>query len=119
MPNYCTKHNYECLESDEPEQSCYGKLKLAKKLLPNYDFIMCMDVDAIFTNFNTKIEDITDKSSADLIFSHDPNGINIGIIFIRNSDWSINFIITSSITWQTPTNNYDSFGRAFDSCAEQ
>ena len=48
-----------------------------------------IDSDAIFTNFNAKLEPLAGASHADLIIS--PACVNAGVFFLRVSKWSLSF----------------------------
>jgi hypothetical protein len=58
----------------------------------NYDYILWIDADAIFINFNTKIEQFISRSlGRDILIAEDMNPcclINAGVILIKNTKWS-------------------------------
>lgn len=70
------------------------KIKLLKEVLienPDIDWLFWIDADALFMNFNKKLESfINDKSF--FIVGQDCNGINVGTFFIKNCEKSIQFL---------------------------
>lgn len=72
----------------------WSKIKLLIDLLENnkdIDWFFWIDADALFMNFNIKLEDfISDK--AFFIVGRDCNGINVGTFFIKNCQKSIEFL---------------------------
>jgi len=58
----------------------------------NYDYILWIDADAIFINFNIKIEQFISRSlGRDILIAEDMNPcclINAGVILIKNTKWS-------------------------------
>ena len=97
---YANKNNYSfiCEILQEPlldRQNTWIKINLIKKHLPNYDYVVWIDADAIFLK-NIKIEDFIDDN-IDLIISKNPlpetkimyTMTNTGFMVWKNSKWSI------------------------------
>jgi hypothetical protein len=86
---YCQRHGYElCLKEVNSYQIYNGveKINQIKEELSEGDIGLVMDADAIFTNFNKKIEDIIDERH-DLFISYDKNGLNAGVFIVRKVEW--------------------------------
>ena len=49
-----------------------------RKLLPRYDFLFYMDVDAVVMNPETRLEDIVDFDY-DQVLAADSNGVHCGV----------------------------------------
>jgi len=56
-----------------------------------YDFVMSVDCDCLFTNFKKNVRQYLDKDH-DLFICEDYNGLNAGVFCIRNSEWSKGFL---------------------------
>ena len=110
---YCKKHDYILFEStdlgaswaDGRPMSCtlplpkthipggWGKIyamKAAMEKYPQSEWIFNIDADAMITNMTIKIEDIVGKVGADdpkihIVVPGDINGINCGVMIVRNS----------------------------------
>lgn len=99
IPNakmYCDKNNYtlQVLEYNEPYPSDFGFNKIIEinNLFNNSTKIVwSLDLDALITNKNIKIEDFLDDEH-DFFICKDYNGINAGSFILRKSKWSENFI---------------------------
>lgn len=78
----------EGLYEDRPPQ--WAKIPLIKQILPNYDWVMWIDSDAMPINFNYDARDFIDEKY-DMILAEEelPEGptINTGIFWIRNSEY--------------------------------
>jgi len=118
---YANKNNYSfiCEILQEPlldRHNTWIKIHLIKKHLPNYDYVVWIDADAIFLK-NIKIEDFLDDG-IDLIISKNPlpetkmmyTMTNTGFMVWKNSNWSID---TLNYIW----NNYSLY--AFSHFHEQ
>ena len=99
---YCDTRGYELLHFDEHynwdiKWECgWQKIFLFDELLndskyEDTEWFFWIDTDAIFMNYNTKLESLVDDWS---FFSvcRDCNGINVGTFFIKNCDRSREFI---------------------------
>lgn len=101
---YCDKHGYDFFFDtyDIADEAChYLKKDLILKHLDNYDWVVYMDVDAWFNNFDKKIEDVISKglnlnASASLIVAkhskcisktktYDLDLVNAGVLVVKNS----------------------------------
>ena len=118
---YANKNNYSfiCEILQEPlldRHNTWIKIHLIKKHLPNYDYVVWIDADAIFLK-NIKIEDFIDDN-IDLIISKNPlpetkimyTMTSTGFMVWKNSNWSID---TLNYIW----NNYSLY--AFSDFHEQ
>jgi len=96
---YCEKYNLDLILSQEKtyidKHSSYEKLPLILKHIENYDYIIWIDSDAFFyLNSNNIIDIINNNLTANFIFSKDitENNINCGILIVKNTKYSIEFI---------------------------
>lgn len=99
---YALTHGYDFIyEDEELEQAFLGlepsrpvawiKFMFIMKYLPNYDYIMWIDEDAMIMNENIRIEVIVDPQHM-IFISEDGNGINSGVFIVRQAKWSMDFI---------------------------
>lgn len=83
----------------------WGKVDLIEKVLPKYDWVLWMDMDAVIMNPEIKIEKLLEQfegiagGKEELAKKHlivaKPRGdamINAGVFLIRNSEWSRRFM---------------------------
>ena len=101
MPNhkmYCDKHNikYYVLRPEKDFVTSYpgawGKLVgLRNALLEGWQYAIWIDADAIFTNFSDDILQHVDEEH-DLFMSRDFNGLNSGVMIVRNTAWSAMYL---------------------------
>lgn len=77
----------------------------------DYQWVVWIDADAIFTNFDTTIESVIAKyPNKDLIIAPDHfaglhDKINAGIFIVRNTEWSRNFFTVISDLYPRYRNN--------------
>ena len=135
---YCKKHNYDfiyyrpylyneneitlnnCIDTNtklfrHPSWSKILSTKLAFKL--NYDYVVYIDSDCIFKNFNHPLENVIDSSGNDIIFINDrpwnvdkPNG---GFYICRVCPESLLFL-DDWFNYNLPFNNMN---HAWEQCA--
>ncbi|CAI2166684.1 14469_t:CDS:10 [Funneliformis geosporum] len=110
---YAEKHGYAFVpRSSEYAQQNYrrrrevwGKIDAVEKILPYYEWLIWLDMDAIFTNRNLSVEHLLEmceervggKEAFDKInfIVARPVGddmINAGVFLIRNTEWAVDFI---------------------------
>jgi len=96
---YCDKHNidfrvYYGRVSDRYPP--WDKILAVLHSLPLYDYVIWVDVDAVFNNFNTSFTDIINESpNADLIFCKDivkMITVNSGVFIVKNTEASKSFL---------------------------
>jgi mannan polymerase II complex MNN10 subunit len=94
---YCLHHGYDWMFSDQvedPSRKIYwSKIALLQRMLDStdYEWLVWIDADAMVMNFGHRLEDFIDEDYH-LIIGEDMNGINSGIFFIRNCEWSKQFL---------------------------
>eukprot|EP00928_Gymnodinium_smaydae_P074204 TRINITY_DN57272_c0_g1_i1.p1 TRINITY_DN57272_c0_g1~~TRINITY_DN57272_c0_g1_i1.p1 ORF type:complete len:487 (-),score=48.87 TRINITY_DN57272_c0_g1_i1:370-1776(-) len=131
VPNhqaYSAKHGYRYVvhtESALPDREAhYSKIFVVHQRLvgakatwaqsstaeegPPPDWILYVDCDAFFTNFEVSTQDLISTYAApdngnnvNFLVAEDPGGINTGVFLVRNSQWSISFlenVVRSSFT---------------------
>lgn len=94
---YCRKHGYDFIEDEtiyNPEKPIpWSKLLLILKYLSEYDYLIWIDADILIMNSEIKLEDFIEKyNSVDIICGSDWKMINTGVIFVKNTDFSREFI---------------------------
>ena len=94
---YCRKHGYDFIEDEtiyNPEKPIpWSKLLLILKYLSEYDYLVWIDADILIMNSEIKLEDFIEKyNSVDIICGSDWKMINTGVIFVKNTDFSREFI---------------------------
>ena len=104
---YCEENGYEYFcEKDtakirtvlEDRAPTWYKPTLVTEVLNNYnpDYVLFMDIDAIISDSNQKIEDFIDENY-DLILTEDVGHhsvANAGVFILKNTEWSKEFLKT-------------------------
>lgn len=112
---YCKHNGYTYYEVNDfsiwPHKVIphFHKFDLIKDALKDSDYVLYIDFDAVFTNFNMKIEDFIDGS--DIIMSKDSvggrcrydYGWNNGVILLKNSEKVHRLIDILRSTWIADT----------------
>jgi hypothetical protein len=83
------------------------KIKSIINELPNYDYVVWIDADAVFVDKNLKIEDLINNQADLTIPKHEEDentgivwtGLTTGFMIWKNSEWSINFLKNM---WENP-----------------
>jgi len=94
---YCQQHGYDFIFSDQSEDTSrhiyWSKIALVLKTLqkPTYKWVVWIDADALIMNHGIPLEDLIDEKY-NFIISRDSSGINSGVFFIKNCDWSRDFL---------------------------
>lgn len=89
---YCTKHKYTFINHvgtiETKRHPSWNKINICKRNLQYFDWIFWIDADAIFTNFETKIEDVLQPyaNGYDVVTAFD-GVLNTGLFFLRNCDF--------------------------------
>lgn len=94
---YCKIHSYPFIEDDSvydvSKPIPWSKLLLIKKYLSDYDYIVWIDADILIMNPNVKLENIIDKyPHKDIICGSCPRMINTGMLFVKNTAFSKEFL---------------------------
>lgn len=93
--DYCRKHNYHgILQSQTWNYLGFDKIIFIDNLLNSnqYDWILWVDNDTLFTNFNKKIEDIIDDNYDFIICADYSGDVNAGVFLVKNSTKGKNYI---------------------------
>lgn len=94
---YCALHGYDFILGEEildpSRPPAWSKVLLILQLLnsTSYKWIFWIDADALFMNFAQPLEDLIDEQF-DFILTRDFNNLNSGVFFLRNCDWSVQFL---------------------------
>lgn len=107
IPNkmsYVQRHGYEIIDAsdvlDAARPPSWSKILAVRKHLPNFDWVFWNDVDSLVTNPEISL-DVIIKSVVgnrghsdmpDLIITKDVTGVNAGMFFFRNTEWSMQFL---------------------------
>lgn len=97
ITEYCKKHNYTCYvyrESITDSHPTWNKPLVLLDNIMKHGYIMWIDSDAIFTNFDIKIENIIDKHQNNLLVCDDIGKwkFNAGVQIWKNCEWSIHVL---------------------------
>jgi len=98
--HYCIKHNYDLIVDhsvyDDSRPRAWSKIKLLLKYLSSYDYLFWVDADAYIMNMEHSLNGfilanglIQDTS---ILVSYDWKMMNTGVMLIRNSDFSREFL---------------------------
>ena len=96
--HYATKHGYSFIAYDDTmvpfDIVTWNKVFVIQKHLDNFEWVMWIDSDAIFTNMNITINEIIKSCDKDMIIADDIGGwkMNTGVMFWKNTDWSKNIL---------------------------
>ncbi len=95
--DYCIKHGYPYIEDesvvDYTRPFPWSKIPLILKHLPNYDYIMWIDGDAMIMNDQLTIQSFISRlmGDKDLMLGSDWICMNTGVMFIKNSQFVYDF----------------------------
>ncbi|KAH9568737.1 hypothetical protein CY35_03G093000 [Sphagnum magellanicum] len=101
---YVERHGYDFIDAsgtlDKDRPPSWSKILAVKTHLPAYDWVFWNDVDSVVTNPSIALEDIiysvvgdtAFEDMPDFIVSEDVTGVNAGMFFFRNSEWSRQFL---------------------------
>ena len=87
--DYCQKHGYfGILQTQTKNYLGFDKIIFIESLLSTnqYDWILWLDNDTLFTNFNKKIEEVIDENHDFIICADYGGDVNAGVFLIKNSD---------------------------------
>ncbi|KAH9543216.1 hypothetical protein CY35_13G051900 [Sphagnum magellanicum] len=102
--SYVARHGYEFVDAsdvlDKERPPSWSKILAVKKNLPHYDWVFWNDADSVVTNPAISLEEIIHSavgdsevnSMPDFIITKDVTGVNAGMFFFRNSEWSRHFL---------------------------
>ena len=102
---YCKKNNYIYhLETDELKikEKCEDRsphwykpiliLDILKKY-PDCDYVLFLDIDAVFIDHNKRIEDyIVEDFSMMMTEDYGPSLVNSGVLFFKNDEYTLDFL---------------------------
>ena len=96
---YCEKYGLDLILSNEKtyddRHPAWERLPLILKHIKKYDYLIWIDADAFFYINSGNISDVINQNqNVNFIFSKDitNNNINTGIMIIKNTQFSIDFI---------------------------
>jgi hypothetical protein len=89
LRRYCVRHGYDLVlhrggYGNRDRSPTIQKTEMILNLLPSVEMIFSVDVDALITNHTIKLESFLDEEH-DFFSTHDVNGLNTGVYFIRNT----------------------------------
>lgn len=96
IKQYCKLHGYELYEDKQTSERmsrcpAWNKIIACIEALPNYDWIMFIDVDCLIMNHAIKIEDIIDDSYSFIVPAHNIPAVDTPIL----NDMGTDCVITS------------------------
>ncbi|KAI9257771.1 galactosyl transferase GMA12/MNN10 family-domain-containing protein [Helicostylum pulchrum] len=131
---YALAHNYAFVARsaefahqalrDEKRRPVWGKIDVVQKVLPKYDWIFWMDMDAVVLNPDQTVQTLLDEfrdnfpegprafeSQIDLVISKPTKDkmINAGVFFMRNTEWSQKFLnaVQEAKEWYNKSPSYE------------
>jgi hypothetical protein len=119
---YCDRHNYDFFcrtEHTSGRHIVWEKIALILDYFENkrdaFDWLCYCDADAMIMNHTIRLENFIDDN-VDFIGTNDCHGYNAGVFFLKNSDWSFDFI---KRVWEVNPHDPILRGRYNDTQAEQ
>jgi len=108
--DYCVAYGYRfaCYREvlDQNQSPHWSKLlALQQEFEKGEDWLLWLDADALIVQQRFRLEDIlgaAENSGKNLIFSQDANGICSGVFFIKNTEWSKQFIKSVLLLGELP-----------------
>lgn len=98
---YCKKQSYDFICEhqiiDKNRHPAWSKIILIQRIIDKYDWILWIDADAVFHNFDIPVKNFIDNNF-DLIIGEDFKNhkigrkINSGVLLFKKSLWSKNFL---------------------------
>ncbi|KAI9259615.1 galactosyl transferase GMA12/MNN10 family-domain-containing protein [Phascolomyces articulosus] len=105
-------------------KTVWGKIDAIEKVLPKYDWIFWMDMDAVIFNQEHSLYELLDDlrerypggteafdKNVDFIVSRPPRDpmLNAGVFFMRNSPWSMEFLreVQNNVPWYNKGSAYE------------
>ncbi|KAI8364467.1 galactosyl transferase GMA12/MNN10 family-domain-containing protein [Choanephora cucurbitarum] len=105
-------------------RTVWGKIDAVQKVLPRYDWLFWMDMDAVIMNPEITVQDILDdlrkkypdgprafESKIDLVIAKPTRDkmINAGVFFLRNTPWAQKFLndVQASKNWYNQGPSYE------------
>ena len=95
---YAIRHRYGFHVFTTPNKlrsPSWGKVEVAKQLLPGCDWLFFIDADAIFMKLEKKLEDFTEIDGDLLVCENGPNQgrlLNTGTMFLKNTEAMSQFL---------------------------
>lgn len=93
---YCAKHGYDwhsCREPISDRGPTWDKTILVSRLLPQYDFVLCVGCDTLVTNSNQTVEAYYEQfQPASILVAADLYGLNSDVMLFRQTVWSELFL---------------------------
>ncbi|KAI7889089.1 galactosyl transferase GMA12/MNN10 family-domain-containing protein [Mucor mucedo] len=132
--SYALKHNYAFVARsgefaqqqlrEEKRRPVWGKIDVVQKVLPKYDWLFWMDMDAVIMNPEQTVQTLLDEfrnsfpegprafeKTIDLVISKPTKDkmINAGVFFMRNTEWAQKFLNTlqESTYWYNKGPSYE------------
>ncbi|CAO3654084.1 unnamed protein product [Cunninghamella echinulata] len=130
---YALKHGYsfvarsaefaqEALRAER--KTVWGKVDVIEKVLPKYEWIFWLDMDAVVMDQNRRLEDLLEEvkksyplgaetfdRQIDLVIArpHRDPMINAGVFLMRNTPWSMQFLrdVQKTTSWYNKGSSYE------------
>ncbi|KAF8923213.1 galactosyl transferase GMA12/MNN10 family-domain-containing protein [Dissophora ornata] len=118
--DYATKHGYDFVaraaefaqEEHRGRRLVWGKIGAIQKVLPHYEWLFWMDMDAVIADMDKDLRDIirmaeerseNEKKEISLIVARPVKDkmLNAGVMLIKNTDWSRRFLneVQTKVDW--------------------
>lgn len=132
--NYASRHGYAFVARSQefaqqelrtvPRRIVWGKVDVIEKVLPKYDWLFWMDMDAVVMNQDISVHAILDdlrktyptgpkgfESSVDLVVVRPGRDkmLNAGVFLMRNTEWSHRFLkqVQATSSWYNKSPSYE------------
>lgn len=91
IPNlisYCKKHGYHYMINEtKDDEFHFIKTRDTRKLLDVFGVVFTIELDALITNHNIKVEDFLDDTH-DIYITTDRNGVNFGAFIAKSTQYT-------------------------------
>lgn len=97
---YANLHGYDIINAntliDPSRPVAWSKILAIQYHLPNYDYVMYIDMDAVIMQPSITVESLIyatkESAEADIVIQSDWNGANTGIWMAKNTAWTKEFL---------------------------
>jgi hypothetical protein len=95
---YCQKHGYDFKDDDDivgtDRHPAWYKIQLILRYLDSYDYVFWVDGDTFIMNPEITLESLIEghMMGLDIMVVSDFLRINTGVFFVKNTDWSREFL---------------------------
>lgn len=105
---YCERHGYTYVryrELIDPQRiATWNKLIAVQRELPQFDWVLWLDADALIVNPKQSIEEllVSQPHNKEMLFSSDNQGLCAGVFFAKNTGWVHEFLSAVLLLGELP-----------------